>query len=368
MNKILLLKPIVSTLSLVFILSCSNDESPVVDARNDDCLCLNDIQVIGSHNSYKIAIEEPILQFVSNLDASLALGLEYEHIPINDQLDLGLRNLEFDVFNDPDGGHYKNPEGLNVIRDQGLTPLPYDVEGQLLEPGLKMFHIQDVDFRSHHLVFKDGLIELKQWSDNNSSHFPIFVLINAKDALIPLTNPPVGFDMNGIKQIDNEIREVFDESQLITPDDVRADRTSLEQAVLEIGWPSLESSRGKIMFILDENDRKTDLYLANFPNLEGAAMFVNVEEGNPEAGFMIINDPVQNLSRIQELVRKGYMVRTRADSETLEARINSLTRATSAIESGAQIISTDYYIPSQLFSSQYQVTFGDGSYERVVGN
>ena len=33
---------------------------------------LNDIQVIGSHNSYKIAIEEPLFNYLFKLDSSRA--------------------------------------------------------------------------------------------------------------------------------------------------------------------------------------------------------------------------------------------------------------------------------------------------------
>ena len=116
---------------------------------------------------------------------------------------------------------------------------------------------------------------------------------------------------------------------------------------------------------MDEGIAKIDLYLTSFPGLQGAAMFVNAIEGTPEAGFRIINDPLINQAKIKELVEMGYMVRTRADSDTFEARDNDYRRFEAAIESGAQVISTDYYIPSKLFNSEYQVIFDDGSYERI---
>ena len=150
--------------SLSFLVSCNSDnnEPPPTTALDDGCECLNDIQMIGSHNSYKLAVEQPILNFLAVIDQRLSQSVEYEHIPISDQLDLGLRNLEYDVYNDPDGGHYKNPQGLTVVRDAGLDPSPYDEENVLENPGLKMFHTQDVDFRSHHLLFKDGLSVVKE--------------------------------------------------------------------------------------------------------------------------------------------------------------------------------------------------------------
>ena len=117
--------------------------------------------------------------------------------------------------------------------------------------------------------------------------------------------------------------------------------------------------------MLDENETKTDRYLSSYPGLANAAMFVNVEEGNPEAGFRIINDPIRDFNLIQDLVSKGYMVRTRADSNTEEARNNDFSRLESAILSRAQVISTDYYIKSALFDSEFQVSFDDGSFERL---
>lgn len=347
--------------------SCGSDSEPAPspDALDDGCLCLNDIQVIGSHNSYKIAVEQPILDFISQLDPSLADGLEYEHPPITSQLDLGLRSLEFDVFYDPDGGHHVDPEGLNTVRNAGVTPLPYDENNDLEKAGLKMFHIQDVDFRSHHLLFSDGLQELKEWSDQHPDHTPIIVLINAKDASIPLTRNPVPFDIQGMKLIDDEISAIFNQNQLITPDLVRGSASTLEEAVLTSGWPELEQMKGRVLFILDENVTKTNLYLSSFPGLQNAALFVNAAEGNPESGFHIINDPITNQTEIQRLVGLGYIVRTRADSETAEARLNDPRRFQAAITSRAQVISTDYYIPSTLFDSDYQVIFSDSSYERI---
>jgi hypothetical protein len=71
---------------------------------------------------------------------------------------------------------------------------------------------------------------------------------------------------------------------------------------------------------------------------------------------MIINDPIGQLHEIQRLVRAGYMVRTRADADTREARNNDLGRRDAAFASGAQAISTDYYLPATHFGNEYQVS------------
>jgi hypothetical protein len=324
---------------------------------------LNDIQIIGSHNSYKIGIERPLFEYLLKSRPALS-GLEYEHIPLSDQLTLGLRGLELDVFYDPAGGYYSDPRGLEIVKSMGDEPEPFDEEQKLQLPGLKVFHVQEIDFRSHQLLFKDALRELKKWSEDNEGHTPIIITINAKDGKIPLMRDPLPFTAEALYSIDTEIREIFNEKHLITPDLVKGNFENLEQAVLEKGWPLLEEVNNRFLFVLDEGNEKTDEYLSNFENLNGATLFVNKEEGNPEAAFRIINDPVNNFDKIKNLVSLGYMVRTRADADTKEARENDYRRFEKAKESGAQVITTDYYQPSKLFKSDFKVVFDDGSYER----
>ena len=326
---------------------------------------LNDIQVIGSHNSYKIAIEKPWFDILSTLDKKKMQGLEYGHISLEEQLKLGLRNLELDVFHDPVGGHFSNPKGLEIMKSKGIKPLEFDTANKLKQPGLKMFHVQDIDFRSHQLLFKDGLNVLKKWSDANPKHTPVVILINAKDQKIDGTRNPLPFTTEALDSIDLEIRSVFSKAQLMTPDDVRGDFETLEKAVLTKGWPELELVKGKFLFVLDEKEEKINSYLKNYANLEGSVMFVNSKEGRPEAAFRIINNPISDFDYIKELVAKGYMVRTRADAATKEARTNSYNRFEKAKASGAQVISTDYYIPSALFESDFKVIFDDETYERI---
>jgi hypothetical protein len=324
---------------------------------------LNDIQIIGSHNSYKVGIEKPLMDYLlkKNPEAS---GLEYEHIPLTEQLQLGLRSLELDIFYDPKGGYHTDPKGLEIVKSVGAEPRPFDEKQKLQQPGLKVFHIQEIDFRSHQLLFKDALRELKEWSEANAGHTPLIITINAKDGEIPDTRKPLRFTAEALYSIDTEIRDVFGEEQLITPDLVRGDFETLEKAVLTDGWPLLEEVDGRCMFVLDEGKEKIDAYRSNFSGSTGAVLFVNEEEGNPNAAFRIINDPIRNFEKIRSLVASGYMVRTRADANTQEARTRDYKRFEKAKASGAQVITTDYYVPSQLFESDFQVIFGDGSYER----
>ena len=120
-------------------------------------------------------------------------------------------------------------------------------------------------------------------------------------------------------------------------------------------WPTLDQSRGKFLFVLDETGEKMSTYLKGHASLAGRVMFVNAEENHPESAVRIVNDPKADWAYIQHLVQSGYLVRTRADSDTVEARKNDYSRWKAALLSGAQIVSTDYYVPNPAFGNDYHV-------------
>src|SRR5690606_11049414 len=118
--------------------------TPVFKAMaQDDNLHINQLQVIGSHNSYKNAIEPALLEAMAKMDTTHSVyGLQYEHIAIEKQLDMGLRNLEIDVYADTKGGKYAHPKGLDLVTPEK----PYDTEGVMKKPGFKVLHMPDFDF------------------------------------------------------------------------------------------------------------------------------------------------------------------------------------------------------------------------------
>jgi hypothetical protein len=278
-------------------------------------------------------------------------------------LDLGIRGLEIDVLHDPAGGRYSNPVGLRLLRDKGLTPLPYNTLNQLSVGGLKVLHVPDIDFRSHCLTFLACLTEIKEWSDSNPDHLPIMITINPKDSGVkePGYTSVLPFTTHVLDSVDQEILSVFPFERLITPDLVKGKLPSLRDAVTTRGWPVLDSLRGKLLFILDAGETTTEMYIA--PSLKGKPMFANVAQDNPNAAFFIMNDPITQLEEIKERVRAGFMVRTRADADTREARHGDYTRFEAAIASGAQLISTDYYQGALSPSGNFKVTLSGGKYE-----
>ena len=330
-------------------------------------LRLNQIQSIGTHNSYHIepapSLTEAFLE--GNWLTKALLGtFQYTHPPLTEQFDTGVRQIELDMFLDSEGGLYAEPLGNSVDERAGLPADPdFDPDGEMLKPGLKVLHTQDIDFRSVCLTFTKCLQEMKAWSDNHPQHFPIMVLIEAKDETLPrMITPdeiiidfttPIEFDASNISEIDQEINAVFPREQLMTPDDLRGDYATLKEAVMTDGWPTLAEYQGKIIFVMDN---RNDLYLERYPGLKGATLFTTAKEpGTDEGIFINTNEPTRE---IPDLVRQGYIVRTRADGDTLEARVGSTEKRDRAINSGAQYISTDFPQPNEYFSD-FMVLFAD---------
>ena len=331
----------------------------------DSCMRLNHVQVLGTHNSYHIRPRPPLLQFIGSIDPVAAASMEYTHRPLDEQLGLlGIRQVELDVFADPNGGLFALPLGALVF------PNPDPIKPELLAPGFKVLHTQDIDFETTCLTFVSCLQTLKTWSDANPNHLPLMVLVETMDdplivppGVLPPGLPPpvvpVPFGAEELDEIDATIRSVFADDELVTPDDVRGDRATLEQAVLKDGWPTLNESRGRLLFALDDTDHRRDLYIAGHPSLEGRVMFTSSPPGSPEAAFVKVNQPLGNEAYISALVAAGYIVRTRADENTLEARIPLTARRDAALASGAQFVSTDYPEPDPDFSTGYFVQVGD---------
>ena len=329
---------------------------------NLDGLKLNQIQCIGSHNSYKQAIDPALFALLTRTDSVRFKAIQYSHTGLTEQLNLGLQNLEIDLYADTQGGKYAHPLGLRLAKGQA----PYDSAGVMNEPGFKVLHIQDIDFRSNCPTFRQCLAELKKWSETHPNHYPVFITMNAKDDTIrrPGFTLPESFTAPVLNQLDSVLLAGLGRAKLIVPDDVRGKSATLEAAVRAGSWPTMKAARGKFLFVLDETGHKRDLYRAGHPSLAGRVLFTNTEPGSPDAAFVILNNPIADSAKIRAYVRAGYLVRTRADADTKEARINDYRGFEAAQRDGAQIITTDYYARSQFFPSTYIIRFDNGGYLR----
>ena len=334
--------------------------------RADD-LRLNQIQVIGTHNSYHIAPAPAVKLLLNTLRKGWVEQIDYTHRPLGEQFEkLGIRQVELDVFADPKGGLYASPQGRKMAAGDGkdIGPDP-NASGELSKPGFKVMHVQDVDYRSTVPTFAAGLKEIRTWSQAHPKHVPIMVLVELKDSAVTLIpTKPVLFDAALLDGIDAEIRSAFPTESLITPDSVRRSSVTLREVVTNRGWPTLEASRGKVLFLLDNEGRIGELYRKDRPSLKGRAMFALCPENDPAAAMFKLNEPLTDFDTIQRVVKAGFMVRTRSDSDMVEARKNDVTRRDKAFASGAQFISTDFP-ESRKDISTFVVQLPNGEIARV---
>ena len=319
---------------------------------------MNDILAVGTHNSYKAAIPADELAAMVAAAGPGALGVDYSHRPLAEQLDAGARQLELDVVRDPEGGRFAKPA---TAFGKGFTPSPAWAAA-MAKPGYKVLHMQDVDFRTTCVTFVNCLTQIHAWSKAHPDHAPILILLNAKDgpSSFPGGVAALPFDEKAFDALDTEVRSVFSDAELVTPDQVQGKKATLREAVLAGGWPTLDAARGKVFFALDEGPQKVAAYRGARKSLEGRAMFVNTDEASPAAAYLTLNDPIGQRDRIAAAVKAGFMVRTRADADTVQARKNDVSMRTAALSSGAQYVSTDYIWADPRLPGNYTVRLTGG--------
>jgi hypothetical protein len=301
---------------------------------------LNQIQVIGSHNSYHAGLTPGVAKLLRQVNPKAFDGLDYSHADLATQFDHGIRQVELDIFGDAQGGRFAHPYGATLNAGGAAA---FDPQGVFLKPGFKVLHVQDIDYVSNCQPFTACLGAIRAWSKAHPRHVPIFVLVETKtDAPIPGVPgmaAPEPFTTAALDALDAEIRSVFAPADMITPDQVRGRYATLPEAISHAGWPTLRKARGKVVFLLDQKN-VTAAYVAGHPALAGRVLFTNADPGRPDAAFVEQNDGTPEA--IAALVGQGYLVRTRSDADTKEGRSGSTTQRDAALRSGAQIVSTDY--------------------------
>jgi len=339
----------------------------------DANVSINQLQSMGTHNSYKIGIPDEELAIIRERNPNAAVSLDYSHAAISLQLDRGARQLEIDPSDDPEGGLYATPLMQKLLAEKrraNRTPIPDDDLtldlSTMTKPGIKVIHTADIDYRSHCLLFTDCLKQVKAWSDSHPAHTPILLMINPKSSGISWEGAvkvlPWGKD--AFERMETEIRSVFPPEQIIEPDDVRGSHATLRGAVMAGGWPKLGEARGKVIFAIDLSPEANKPYAEGHPSLAGRAAFMTTFPDAPEAAYFTMNEPVEDQALIQERVKQGFLIRTRADADTKEARANDTSRREAALASGAQFISTDYMVPDERFAGGYTAKLPDGAVTR----
>jgi len=317
------------------------------------CVRLNQIQALGSHNSYHLQPMEPLWSELLTAGDTFR-PWEYSHLPLEQQFATqGVRQIELDVFADPEGGLYRERKGRTLIGGPVIVGPP-----ELDEPGFKVLHVQDLDFETTCLSFVDCLESVRSWSDANPGHLPLAILVELKDDPFGALTRPIVIGTAEMDALDAEIRSVFAPERLITPDDVRGEFATLEEAVLTRGWPTLGWAAGKVIFLMDNGGRFRADYREGRPSLEGRALFTNATPGDADAAFVKMNDPFD--TDIPAVVASGYLVRTRSDADLWEGRENDVAPRQAALDSTAHWVSTDFPAPRPELGSDYVVQIPGG--------
>jgi hypothetical protein len=352
-------------------------------------LKINQVQVVGTHNSYHLPADPRVLELAGDqvtaaIEAMIARltpeqrkayeeeftsggktpdirrTLAYVHPPLSTQLSAGIRSLELDLHHDPEGGRFAAPMAERVLREKGVRDLAPFFRDGMDQPGLKVLHMSDIDYRTHCPTFRLCLVDMRQWSDANPGHSPVFVIIEPKAGALPLPGAVtvLPFDKAAFEEFDRTILEVIGRERLVVPDEVRGDRSTLEAGVLAGNWPTLAKARGKFVFLMLSPGGQAPMlsaYLEGHPSLRGRIAFIDSKPGEAHAAFMQEDNALATAGKVQDLVRRGYIVRSRTDIDTEEARRNDVKRRDATFATGAQVISTDYYSAPNLFGNGYHV-------------
>lgn len=265
-----------------------------IEPSTSSSLALHELQLKGSHNSYHRAPR-----------IALSRTWRYSHAPLEVQLaSQGVRQLELDV-------RY--------------------ARGELL-----VGHLPVVDGRSTCTRLIDCLARVKQWSRAHPQHLPVFIFLEVKEDLAPSR-------LDGkLDALDFAITRVFSRDMLLIPEDVAGDAPSLRAAITAKGWPSLDSTRGRVAFVMFGPKRHKTAYAAGRPRLDGRMMFVAERKPDyPHASIVFYDDPVKQRDAIARAVASNLLVRTRADTD-LHRRT---AQRDAALASGAHFISSDFVDP-----------------------
>jgi len=117
------------------------------------------------------------------------------------------------------------------------------------------------------------------------------------------------------------------------------------------GMISTDTRDNVIQGILPPHDREAELPAWRGPRAAALGWL---------AAYLTLNEALTDTDHITRDVKAGFLVRTRADADTVEARKNDTARREKALASGAQYVSTDYMEPDTRFGP-YRVGLRSGA-------
>lgn len=230
-------------------------------------MLLNDVQVKGSHFSFHQA-PEPSIPYFNYSHTDLRSQLENQQVhAIELKFGFESQNQDFPVY---------ATSGID-----GVSSCP------------------NVSF---------CLQEVRQYTVANSNHFPIFVILEAtSDAQIPTAK--WFWDW-----FDTALTSAWPEYDIVKPSDVMGSFTTVKASVKARGWPSLQSSMGKVVFLLRVNQTA---YSDGTNNLKDRVGFPIFPLGTNTSGDAVVFEsthPLYHVKDIQDAVQQNYLVITRTDA------------------------------------------------------
>lgn len=306
-----------------------------VEKAYADGVKFNEVAYIATHNSYQLESVESYQQIYRNLE-TVTFGLVDGNAPLynsdtlTEQFNAGIRSIELDIETVVDG------ESVKFVCSH--SPL--------------------IDMTSSCYDFELALEEIRMWSDANPRHLPITVIIEPKQVFL-LDNGMRFFNLKYANKVDELLSEVFGD-KLITPADMMGDHASLKEMREADDWLTLEECAGKVVVLLHDT-AVTNKYIKQDESIKTQIMFPMLrykDRDKSYASFLIDNKPKDIAKHSQELIyEKNLIVRARVDSfGSYNEEDRKLT-----LESGAQILSTDYPPRADMTDVDYYVDFAPGT-------
>jgi hypothetical protein len=259
-------------------------------------LTFADVQAKGTHNSYHVETT-PIDPW------------RYTHAPLDVQL-----------------------------QEQGVRQFELDVSFDAAIDGHRVFHVAGVDEGTTCDLLVDCLADLL--AGTGADFHPLFVLLETKDPWDAAAGP------HALERLAAEVREVWAEDRLLVPGDFDG-----------AAWPPLGATRGRALFVLHDGGDRRAFYVAEQLDAD-AVLFPDAmgDVAEPWSAVHTMNDPFD--PAIADVVALGHLVRTRADSDCVEAFAEDTGPRDQAFASGAHFVSTDFPAPVDWTSYVVEVPGG----------
>lgn len=301
-----------------------------LNAELNSGIKFNEICFLATHNSYQSESTETTKKLYRNL-SDLTFGLvaankvDFVSETLTDQLNCGIRSLEIDIE-------------------------VFDREGDI---SFTCMHSPNIEMTTTCYDFELAMKEIAMWSDNNPNHLPITVIIEPKEAFLPLEDMKK-FGIDYADEFDTALRETLGE-KLFTPADMLRDYASFGEMRKADDWCRVSDMLGKVVVLLHECGT-TEKYIRLDPSIKSQAMFPMLRYKDIErdcTSFILANDPDELLEYEELAVENRIIMRTRTDSFTNVTPKNLEL----AMASPAHIISTDFPPRTDNTADSYVVSF-----------